>query len=114
VTGGKVERRITNSKNDPTFLLADVEIIAQYKVYNINRAKLENLIHRILEPARCPLILQDRFGKPFKPREWFIVPLPVIDEIVERIRDGSITDYVFDKERASLVRYQASPGVRRS
>lgn len=104
VTGGKVERRVTNAKNEPTFLLADVEIVAQYKVYNINRVKLENLIHKILEPARCPLILQDRFGKPFKPREWFIVPLPVIDEIVDRIKDGTITSYVFDAEEASLRR----------
>lgn len=104
VTGGKVERRLTNAKSDPTFLLADVEIVARYKVYNINHVKLENLIHKILEPARCPLVLQDRFGKPFRPREWFIVPLSVIDEIVERIRDGSITDYRFDKEQARLVK----------
>jgi len=43
-------------------------------------------------------------GVPVKPREWFLVPLPVIDEAVKRIQDGSITDYVYDPAQAMLVR----------
>ncbi len=46
VTGGSVERRIANAKLDATFLLADVEIVATYELYNINRTRLENLISR--------------------------------------------------------------------
>ena len=51
VTGGDVARRIANARLDPTFLMADVEVVATYELYNINRTKLENLIHRIFEPG---------------------------------------------------------------
>ena len=59
--------------------------------------------HRILAPAQLDLTIQDRFGHPVRPREWFLVPLHVIDEAVERIRDGSITDVVYDPASARLV-----------
>jgi len=103
VTSGSVDRRIANAKVDPTYLLADVEVIATYELFNINRTKLENLLHRVLSPARLDLEIQDRFGNPVKPREWFLVPLPVIDQIVERIRDQSITEFVYDPKNAALV-----------
>lgn len=102
VTGGDVARRVANAKLDPTFLLADVEIIATYDLYNINRTKLENLIHRIFGPARLDIEIKDRFGNPVIPREWFLVPLYAIDEAVERIRDGTISCYVYDPQEARL------------
>lgn len=104
VTGGTVDRRIDSAKLDPTFLLADVEIVATYKLSNIDRTKLENLIHRIFDPVRLNIEIKDRFGNPVVPREWFLVPLFVIDEAVRRIKDGSITDYRYDPGSASLKR----------
>lgn len=104
VTGGDVARRIANAKLDATFLLADVEIVATYTLYNINRTKLENLIHRIFEPARIDIEIMDRFGNPVTPREWFLVPRFVVDDAVEHIKDGSITDFTYDPKLASLVR----------
>jgi hypothetical protein len=104
VTGGKVEARIGNAKLDPTFLLSDVEIVATYKLANINRTRLENLIHRIFDPARLNIEIKDRFGNPVIPREWFLVPLFIIDEAVERIKDGTITAYRYDPQAARLVR----------
>ena len=104
VTGGDVETRIANADRDPTFLLADVEIVATYKLADINRAKLENLFHKIFAAAQLDLTIQDRFGFPVRPREWFLVPLHVIDEAVQRIRDGSITRVVYDPKTASLVK----------
>ena len=104
VTGGKVEARFANAKLDPTFLMADVEIVATYGLYNINRVKLENLIHRVFDSAQLDLELKDRFGTPVRPREWFLVPLYAIDEAVERIKDGSITEYVYDPAVARLVK----------
>lgn len=104
VTGGNVERRIDNAKLDPTFLMADVKIVATYKLSNINRTKLENLIHRIFDPVRLDIEIKDRFGNPVVPREWFLVPLFVIDEAVSRIKDGTITDYQYDPGTASLKR----------
>jgi len=103
VTGGDVKARIANAKLDPTFLLAEVEIVATYKLANINRTKLENLIHRIFDPARLDIKIMDRFGNPVIPREWFLVPLFVIDEAVGKIRDGTITGYRYDPSRAALI-----------
>lgn len=104
VTGGDVARRIANAKLDATFLLADVEIVATYTLYNINRTKLENLIHRIFDPARLNIEIKDRFGNPVIPREWFLVPRFVVDDAVERIKDGTITGYSYDPHLARLVR----------
>lgn len=102
VTGGSVEKRIANAKLDPTFLMADVEIVTTYELFNINRVKLENLLHRIFERARLDVEIMDRFGHPVTPREWFLVPLFAIDEAIERIRDGSIKGMAYDTETVSL------------
>lgn len=102
VTSGKVERRIANAKIDATFLLADVEVVATYELFNINRTKLENLIHRIFDAARLDIEIKDRFGNPVVPREWFLVPLSVVDEAVGRIKDATIKDYSYDPKSASL------------
>ena len=104
VTGGEVDRRFGNARLDPTFLMADIELVATYRLYNINRVRLENVIHRVFDPARLNITITDRFGQPVVPREWFLVPRFVIDEAVERIRDGSIVDLVYDPKRAALIR----------
>jgi len=104
VTGGDVGKRIAAAKLDPTFLMADVEIVATYQLFNINRTKLENIIHRVFDPARLDIEIKDRFGNPIVPREWFLVPVFVVNEAVERIKDGSITECVYDPKTAQLVR----------
>lgn len=103
VTGGSVEKRIANAAHDATFLLADVEIVATYELFNINRTKLEKIIHKFFDPARLNIQINDRFGQPVVPREWFLVPLFVIEEVVERIKDGSIENYVYDPQHAHIV-----------
>ena len=103
VTGGKVEARIAVAEKDTTYLLAGVEVVATYKLHNLNRTKLENIFHRLFGAVQLDLTIEDRFGNPVKPREWFLVPLHVIDEAVQRIRDGSVTEVVYDPETARLV-----------
>lgn len=102
VTGGDVERRLGAARLDPTFLMADVEIVATYKLFNINRTRLENVIHRIFAPARLDIEIKDRFGQPVVPREWFLVPLSAVDHAVEKIKDGTITNYTYDPKTATL------------
>ncbi len=104
VTGGKVETRISNAENEATYLLSKVEVVASYKLFGINRTKLENLFHRLFSPAQLDLVIHDRFGNPVKPKEWFLVPLQAIDEAVKCVRDGSIVDFAYDTKTASLVR----------
>lgn len=102
VTGGKVLTRISAADKDATYLLADVEVVAEYKLHNLNRVKIENLFHKLFAAAQLDLTIEDRFGNPVKPREWFLVPLHVIDEAVTRLKDGSITDVVYDPKEARL------------
>ena len=104
VTNMKVEKRIAGAHLQPTFLMANVEIVAQYRLFNINRTKLEKLIHRVFGAAQLDLEIPDRFGTMIKPREWFLVPLDSINEAVDRIRDGSITDYRYGPSEARLLR----------
>mgnify|MGYP000875674036 CR=1 FL=1 len=102
VTGGDVKTRIARAPHDATYLLAEVEVIAEYRLHNLHRTRLENLFHTLFSAAQLDITLTDRFGHPVKPREWFLVPLAVIDEAVKRIRDGSISQYVYDTATASL------------
>lgn len=103
VTNMNVERRIAGARLQPTFLMADVEVIATYKLFNISRSRLENVIHRIFALARLDIEITDRFGRPVVPEEWFLVPLKAIDDAVERIKEGSIGSYIYDPKQAALV-----------
>ena len=102
VTGGDVKKRVANAKKDPTYLLADVEIVTTFKLANINRTKLEALLHKFFDNARLELALPDRFGIPVQPREWFLVPLERIEEVVQKIQEGTIHQFRYDPKTASL------------
>ena len=103
VTGNDVQARIANAAHDATYLLAGVQVVATYQLANIHRTRLENLLHRLFAPAQIELTLQDRFGHTVKPREWFLLPLEVIDQAVRAIQDGSITRLRYDPQQAALV-----------
>ena len=105
VTGGEVNKRISDAKNDPTFLMADVEVVATYKLANVHRIKLEKLIHKFFHRANLDIELIDRFGKPYRSREWFLVPLFIIDEMVEKIKNNTITNYYYDPTIAEIKRH---------
>ncbi|OAH43793.1 hypothetical protein AX777_18425 [Sphingobium yanoikuyae] len=103
ITGGSVEARISGAADDATYLLADVDVVAIYKLFDINRPRLEALIHRVLDSVRFDAEIPDRFGKPVRPREWFLVPLHIIDEIVERIGNGSLAGLTYDPHAVALI-----------
>jgi hypothetical protein len=103
VTGGDVKSRIGNAKKDSTFLLAEVEVVATFKLANIDRKRLEALIHKFFGSARLDLELKDRFGVQVESREWFLLPLPVIEEAIQKIQEGTIGSFRYDSETARLV-----------
>jgi hypothetical protein len=105
VTVGDVKSRVANAKKDPTYLLADVEIVATFKLANINRKKLEAVLHKVFDSARLELALPDRFGTPVQPREWFLVPIEVIEAVIEKIKAGTIDQFRYDLKTASLTRF---------
>ena len=104
VTSGDVKKRIANAKHDPTYLLADVEIVATFKLENINEKKLEAILHKFFASARLDLELPDRFDTPVKPREWFLLPLEAIEEAISKIQDGTIEQFRYNPETANLTR----------
>lgn len=103
VTGQSVAHRVANARNDSTFLLADVEVVAEYQLFNINRSKMEGLIHKALAAARLDLAAGDRFGRTVQPREWFLIPFQAIDDLITRISDGSVTQVRYDPMEARFV-----------
>jgi hypothetical protein len=102
VTGGPVDARVRDAENDPTFLFAPVKVVATWQLANVRRFKLEGTIHRVFAAAQLQMHIPDRFGRHVQPQEWFLIPLPVLDQVIERIRDESITDYVYDPTVGTL------------
>lgn len=112
VTGGSVESRIDGAEHDATYLLAKVEVVSTYKLAGINRTRMEKLFHWLFASVRLNITINDRFGHPVQPQEWFLVPLFVIEEAVDRIKDGTITRYVYDPETARLVSAPLTLGTK--
>jgi len=94
-----VNQRIKNARNETTYLLADVEVVNTYQVYNVDTHKLESLIHQFFEPARFHFTVNGS-----KAVEWFVVPLPIIREAIARFVDGSIVNYIYNRELQALER----------
>lgn len=102
VTGGDVKKRIANAKKDPTYLLADVEVIETYKLANLNPKRLEKLLHQFFAEARLDVELHDRFGGSVEPREWFLVPLPVIQKAIDLLVNGQLEGKRYDPKIADI------------
>lgn len=98
ITRQPIETRIRAAKTDPTFLLADVEVVASYQLANINVHKLEQLIHTFFSEARMDLSIKAQFGNDVTPKEWFMVPLDVIQEAVRMLIDGSLIHHRYDPD----------------
>jgi hypothetical protein len=103
VTSASVERRIANAENESTYLLAPVEIVATYELFNINSTKLENLLHRYFDAARADITIPDRFGKPVQPREWFFISTTAIRDAVMRLKDGTLPKSRYDVTTGKIV-----------
>ncbi|GAA3762865.1 GIY-YIG nuclease family protein [Microbacterium kribbense] len=101
---GPVEKRIKNAEKSPTYLMAPVEVAANYRAYNLRASALENLLHRVFAEVRLDITQIDRKGGDYDPSEWFVVPLSVIDQAVNLIISGDIVGYVYDASAQKLIR----------
>ena len=97
-----IDERIKNAKNEATYLFADVRKVASYGCYNRNADKLEQLLHRFFAAACLNIDLFDEKGRRINPREWFVVPLNVIEEAIRLILNESIMDYIYDVENKMI------------
>lgn len=83
-----VESRIANAKNEPTYLCADVEVVATWKVYNVKSSTFEALIHKLFAPVQLQVTVDGH-----RPQEWFIVPFKIIEEAINAIIIGKPIEY---------------------
>jgi hypothetical protein len=88
-----VEKRLSDVEKDPTFLCAKVQIRATYET-NFSPRKLEQLLHQFF--AHTNLQVEVVLGRPVVPKEWFVVPLELVEEAVTRILDRSIIKFRYD------------------
>lgn len=100
----RAQQRIKNAAQEPTYLMADVEVIAEYQTYNLNPQKLELLLHRFFAEVCLNLDVFDQAGQRHTPREWFVVPFAVIDQVIRLLLAEQLLDYAYDVERQQLVR----------
>ncbi|WP_244093562.1 MULTISPECIES: GIY-YIG nuclease family protein [unclassified Microbacterium] len=99
-----VEQRVKGASTSPTYLMAPIKIVADYRVYNLKASALESLLHRVFADVRLDLTQTDRKGRDYDPSEWFVVPRDVINQAVAMIMSGEIVDYSYDKVQQKLVR----------
>jgi hypothetical protein len=105
VTSQDVARRVADARNDPTFLLAPVEIVATFELKNLPRQKVENLLHRFFDSARpAELSIMDRFGKKVFPREWFYVLPEHVSQAATLIREGNLHEFRYDAAAQTIVK----------
>ena len=99
-----VEERIENAENETTFLMAPVKIVSSYKTFNLNPQKFEDLIHQVFSNRRLNIKVADKEGNLKQPKEWYIVPIRVIEQAIELIINKQIQNYKFDHVQNKIVK----------
>lgn len=85
VTTGSVQTRIANARNESTYLYAPVKVVEQMRVINLDAHSLETALHHALAQYQLDVEIKAPNGKIITPREWFVVELSKVEEIVNRI-----------------------------
>lgn len=99
----KVQERIKNAKNEPTYLMADVEIVKSFQCFNLNTQKLEKLLHQFFGNSCLDIKIIGNDKKEHTPREWFIAPLDVIKKVVQLVENEEIIFYRYDKDKEEIL-----------
>lgn len=102
-TTTSVEQRIKGAEKFPTYLMAPVEVVADYRLYNVRPSALEHLLHRVFAAVRLDLTQIDRTGRDYDPSEWFVAPRDVINQAVAMIMSGEIANCMYDPVVQRLV-----------
>ena len=99
-----IDERIKGAEKDPTYLMAPVKIISSYKVYNLNPQKFENLIHIFFNERCLDVKIADNKGKNSKPKEWYVVPIKIIERVIQLIISGEIINFKYDSKKEVLIK----------
>jgi Meiotically Up-regulated Gene 113 (MUG113) protein len=98
-----VKERIVNAAKEPTYLMADVKLVIEYDTYNMDPQKFESLLHRFFAKACVNFDIYDENGQRHSPREWFVVPIPVIETAVKLLINGEIVNYLYNASTSEIV-----------
>lgn len=107
VTTSDVKKRVANAAKDATYLLADVEVVAEFTLYNMNLQATEKLLHAFFREAQADIQIPDRFGNMVKPKEWFFLPLDIIKDAIKYIQKGELLAYKYDPKKVMLIKKQS-------
>ena len=99
---GVVETRIKNAREDPTYLMADVRIVQTYQCYNLNPQQLEQLLHTFFGAACLNVDVFDNNNQRHTPREWFVAPLPIIEQAIALVLSGNVVNYKYDSKSKQI------------
>ncbi len=98
-----VKKRIANAAKEPTYLMAPVEVVAEFQTFNINAQKFENLLHTFFGRACLDLEVSDKNGMLHRPREWFVAPIDIIQQSVQLLVNGQIIHYRYAPESKEII-----------
>lgn len=104
VTTSEVKKRVANAAKDSTYLLAEVDVVAEFTLYNMNLQATEKLLHTFFREAQADIQIPDRFGNMVKPKEWFFLPLGVIKEAINILQNDDIRSYRYNSSDISITR----------
>ena len=101
---GDITNRIKNSVNDPTYLMSEVEVILSVRCYNLEVPYLEASIHRFFGGCNVLFEIRDDQGVMHYPREWFDVPLFVIEDAIQLIVKKEIEQYQYNPDLKMIIK----------
>lgn len=101
---GDVTTRIKNAVHEPTYLMNDVEVVLTVRCYNLDVPYLEASIHSFFSNVNVCFEVRDNEGIMHYPKEWFTVPLNIIEEAIPFIVDKKIYSYRYDKNLQMIIR----------
>jgi len=98
-----VPQRIKDAEKEPTYLMAPVELVTAFKCFNMNTQKFEQLIHNFFGASCLEVDVFDSSGRRHTPREWFIAPLDVIEQVITLIISGEVVKYAYDTKNEVII-----------
>lgn len=101
-TRGDVKDRIKNAINEPSYLMAKVQVLRTYDIYNANTQGYEKLLHHFFDSARYEIDVRDHDGNLHHPKEWFKVPVPLITQVVALLYSGEIVKYRYNRDTENI------------
>ncbi len=91
-----MKERLKGAEKSTTYLNGPVEVLAEYQVPAVAAAGVEHMLHRFLTKVRLDVAFEVRGVDVAECREWFSVPLAVIDEALHLIENDTISQFWYD------------------